>query len=233
MRSFFQWLLSSVGKKYLLAVTGLALVGFLVTHLAANLTLLAGDGGTMFNTYPHQLQKWGGLLIAAELGLLGVFIAHLGLAIAVTVVARRARGLQGHPARSKGGASHFSPASRGMIFTGLAILVFVVVHVFHFKFGPGEAQGYITDIAGEPARDLYRLVAESFTDPRWVAFYCAAMLIFGFHIRHGIWSAFQSLGLMTASASPRAYWISWVIAVLMAGGFFVIPLVLWLRGGVS
>lgn len=235
MRALFQWLLSSVGKKYILAATGLGLFGFLITHLAANLFILAGDGGTVFNTYPHQLEKWGSLLYVAEFGLLGIFVVHVALAIVVSIAARRARGTNiGHAAQTKGGASHFSLASRWMIVTGILILGFVVIHLFHLKFGPGIAQGYITDINGEQARDLYRLVIESFTQPGWALFYCVCMVVLGFHLRHGIWSAFQSLGLgtmMSGASNSPAYRIALIAAVLMAGGFLLIPLVVFMRGG--
>lgn len=234
MRAFFQWLLSSVGKKYLLAGSGLALFGFLVTHLAANLLLLVRDGGRAFNTYPHNLEKWGALLEGAELGLLGVFLLHVALAIGISMKARRARGGNiGHSPKTKGGASHLSLASRSMIFTGLFILVFLVIHLVHFKYGAGVSQGYITDINGEPARDLYRLVVESFSEPGWVAFYVIAMAVLGFHLRHGIWSAFQSLGWMSAPLNARLYLVAMLLAAVMAGGFALIPLVLFLRGGSS
>lgn len=215
-------LTSSLGKKYVMAITGLSLLGFMVTHLLANLTLYWPDS-TVFNTYPHKLKQWGPLLTVAEIGLAGLFAVHAAVAIAIQ---RDKKGAQsyadGRP--SKGGNSRLNVASRSMIISGGMLLLFVIGHVLHFRFGPGIEAGYQVMIDGQPARDLYRLVAEEFKNPVVAALYAAFMLYFGLHVRHGFWSAFQSLGAMKPEWSKGIYAAGLTIAVIFTAGFFFIPI---------
>ena len=123
-----------------------------------------------------------------------------------------------------GGASRKTLASRSMILSGIVLLVFVPVHVWMFKFGPGIAQGYSTSVGGERLRDLYRLVAEWFQDPLVVGAYVAVMLLLGTHLRHGFWSAFQSLGATNPKYMPLINAVGVLFAVLMAVGFLLLPI---------
>lgn len=216
-------LTSSMGKKYVMAVTGLSLVGFMVTHLAANLTLYWPDPA-VFNLYPQKLGQLGSLLVVAELALAGLFAVHAAMAIWLYVDKRRARGHYETEPTSKGGNSRFNVASLGMTVTGLFLLVFVVLHVIHFRFGPSIAEGYVTMIDGEPARDLYRLVADEFKNPVIAGLYVVSMLFLGLHVRHGFWSAFQSLGAMKPEWSNKIYAAAAGIAFLFTIGFLFIPI---------
>ena len=103
-----------------------------------------------------------------------------------------------------------------------------MIHIIQFRFGPSIAEGYVTMINGEPARDLYRLVVEVFKDPLWVAFYVFCMLLLGSHLRHGAWSAFQSIGALSNGMRPLAYSAAGVLAVAVAVGFLILPIWLWL-----
>lgn len=216
-------LMSSIGKKYVMGVTGLSLVGFMVTHLAANLTLYWPDPA-VFNSYPAKLHAYGALLTAAELGLGALFATHAAMAFWLWSDKQRAAGdyFAGRP--SKGGNSRLNYSSRNMIWTGGLLLAFVIAHVLHFRFGPGIAEGYTTLIDGEPARDLYRLVAEQFQDPVIAALYSIVMLFVGLHVRHGFWSAFQSLGAMKPEWSKGIYAIGAGVAFIFTIGFLFIPL---------
>lgn len=206
---------TAIGTKILIALTGLALVGFLVLHLAGNLLLFFGPA--KFNGYAHTLVT-NPLLIPAELGLLLVFLVHLLKAATNYAHNRAARPVKYQKKVWAHGASRKSVGSTTMIVSGTVTLIFIVIHLATFKFGP---QYPSTDGSGE--RDLFRLVVEVFHNPWTVAFYAACMLVIGFHLRHGISSAFQSLGLIPSAWTRVFLTTGAVLAVLIAGGFFILP----------
>jgi len=216
---------SSVGRKLLTGLTGLALMGFIVTHLLGNLNLFVG--GDAFNGYTEALHRMGALLIAAEVGLAGLFVLHAITAIAVWLGKKKARSIHNSVVASKGAPSKQTTFSRTMIITGSVLLAFVVLHVLQFRFGVFGGLDYTTTIDGKEVRDLYRLVVETFQNPLWVAGYMAVMVLLGFHLRHGFWSAFQSLGLLDPRLRPLAYSAGVVVALGIAVGFFVMPIYLF------
>lgn len=221
---FHLW--SSIGKKLLTGLTGLGLMGFLVLHLAGNLTLLGGKDA--FNSYSHKLEGLGELLVLAELGLLAVFLVHIVSAASVWMNNRRARTVQNRMVRSKGAPSRQTASSRSMIITGSILFVFIVLHVLQFRFGPSVREGYVTSLANEQVRDLHRLVVEKFKQLPFVLGYMAAMVVLGFHLRHGFWSAFQSLGALNPRLRSLAFSAGLVVATLLAFGFFILPLYVYL-----
>jgi len=224
-------LTSTVTRKFFMGFSGLAFFGFLVTHLAANSLLILGDSDP-FNEYAFRLHNLGEVLYILEAGLLAVFLLHVGTAIAVTMTNRSSRNHRYSEVGDAGGASKKTLASRSMIYTGLIILVFTVVHIWMFKFGPGIEQGYVTELHGQEARDLYRLVYEKFANPAWVAAYVAVMIVLGFHLRHGIWSGLQSIGFAHPKYTPRVYLLGTLLAAIMAIGFLMLPIIIFLRGTV-
>jgi succinate dehydrogenase / fumarate reductase cytochrome b subunit len=125
-----------------------------------------------------------------------------------------------------GGPSRKSWGSSTMILSGIITFAFVVLHLRAFKFGAWyEAAGGV--------RDLYRLQMEIFSSPAYVAFYCVAMVFIGFHLWHGAASAAQSLGVDHPRYTPKILWIGRALAVLIAGGFFFLPIYTYLMGGAS
>lgn len=118
-------------------------------------------------------------------------------------------------------------SSRSMIFTGIVLLVFLVIHIDTFKFGATET---ITLPSGEQARDLKALVIETFQDPVYAFGYTAVMILLGFHLGHGFWSAFTSLTMKHNKGSRIVYTIGIIFAILMAVGFLFIPLYIYLAG---
>jgi succinate dehydrogenase / fumarate reductase cytochrome b subunit len=214
---------SSVGKKLVMALTGLALVGFVITHLAGNLSLYKSDG-TTFNLYTENLASYGWLLYAAEIGLLAMFVIHIVLAIGLKLNHKAARPVGYKAARSKGGQTLSNVSSRNMIVTGIVLLAFLILHIWQFKYGPSVSEGYVVDVDGKPLRDLYRLVYETFADPLYVGIYVFAMGMLGYHLRHGFWSAFQSLGAMNARLTKPVYALGVLTAILLAAGFLFIPI---------
>lgn len=214
---------SSVGKKLVMALTGLALVGFVITHLLGNLSLYKRDG-TTFNLYAEGLASFGWLLYAAEIGLLAMFVVHILMAFVIKKGHRDARPSGYKALRTKGGQTLSNVSSRNMIITGLILLGFLVLHITQFKYGPSVDAGYVVTINGVEMRDLHRLVHETFGNPLYVAIYVGAMLMLFYHLRHGFWSAFQSLGAMNARLTKPVYALGVLIALVLAAGFLFIPI---------
>lgn len=217
---------SSVGSKILIALTGLGLSVFLVTHLAGNLLFLSGP--ETFNNYSHTLLS-NPLIYVAEAGLIVIFLLHVFKSIAMFLGAQQARRHKYEArkwARAKSPRSRKSVASSTMIVTGLITLLFLVTHLGTFKFGT-----YYESAAG--VRDLYRLQLEIFSHPGYVAFYMACMAVIFFHLWHGVTSAAQSLGVDHPQWTPVILVTGRVLAVALAGGFFVLPLYTFLLARAS
>ncbi len=222
---------TTVSKKFLNGITGLGLVAFVILHLSENLLLLSKDPDR-YNSYAHFLWSLGPILTVLEVLLLLVFLLHIVSAVSVYLQNRRARRTGYSLLRSRGKPSRKTISSVTMIVTGLVLLAFLVWHVLTFRFGSGVAEGYVTLIDGSQARDLYRLVMEFFSLPFNVVAYVVVMVLLGFHLRHGFWSAFQSLGVNHPKYSPFIYAVGIAVAVVLAVGFLLLPVVLYLRGGV-
>jgi succinate dehydrogenase / fumarate reductase cytochrome b subunit len=208
---------SSIGSKVVIALTGLGLAVFLIGHLAGNLLFLAGPEA--FNAYSHSLIS-NPLIYAIELGLLAVFFLHVAKTVAAVLANRSARPAPyavRRWAKTKNPASRKSLASSTMIVTGTITALFVVTHLATFKFG-----NYYE--APDGIRDLYRLQLETFSSPGYVGFYLLAMGVICFHLWHGLSSAAQSLGIDHPQWTPRILAVGRVLAVAIAGGFFLIPI---------
>ncbi len=218
---------SPVGRKFVMSISGIALVLFVIVHLLGNLTLYVPDGGETFNRYAAGFDAIGPALYVIELGLLAVIVIHIGWGITTALKNRKARPDDyAVSVNSKGGPSNLSLASKNMIVTGVALGIFLVVHIWHFRI----RKIYVadnTEIDGQQHADLYALVHTAFSDPFWVAFYVGAMVFFGFHLRHGFWSTLQSLGAMKPEWSKGIYALGFLVAVVLTVGFMGIPLYIY------
>jgi succinate dehydrogenase / fumarate reductase cytochrome b subunit len=222
MSSFSSIAWSSVGKKLLSGFTGLALFGFVIVHLLGNLTLFMGPAP--FNGYAHFLEHLlhGWLIYAFEVGLLAVLAFHILTGIYVAWIDKgSARPVKYALQRNAGGASKKTLSSRSMIVTGIVLGIFIIWHVNMFKFG---SHGVYWHPNGTAMKDLYTLVVESFRNPLVMGLYLAVMALLGFHLRHGVWSAFQSLGWNSTRYMPLLNGAALVAAVVLGVGFFVLPL---------
>jgi succinate dehydrogenase / fumarate reductase, cytochrome b subunit len=223
MSSFVRLVWSSLGKKYLMAISGAGLCGFLVTHLAGNLLIFVGPKA--YNNYAHALET-NPLLIPAELALLAVFVVHVGTAVSLAFENRNARPVpyayeRTGLATSKGGRNEFNWT---MMFTGIWTLVFIVLHLVTFKFADHrlDAQGY---------KDFHGLVVQVFSKWWYVVWYIASMGILGFHLRHGFQSMLRSIGAYNTRNVNTVDTLALAFAGLMAGGYMAIPLwVHFIRG---
>jgi succinate dehydrogenase / fumarate reductase, cytochrome b subunit len=214
---------SLITTKLIIGVTGILLFLYLILPIAGNLMVFLGP--EPFNTYSHALIS-NPLVVPVEIGLVVVFLIHLFKAIRMTFQNQSARPAKYTKKEYAGGASQKSFASSSMILTGLAILIFVPIHVSTFKYGP------FYDL-GDGMRDLYRVEAENFRSPLAVAFYVVMMVLVGLHLWHGVPSSFQSLGLNGPRFTPVIRKIGKVSALVIAGGFIVITLWVFLAGGRS
>ncbi len=207
-----------------MALTGLLLVGFLITHLLGNLLLYSKDS-TLFNGYAEKLESLGPLLYVAEVFLAGFFLFHAVTGIRLALLKRRTSPEKYAVSQSKGGDSKWGLAANNMMITGSVLLVFLVLHIIHMKFGPGLEEGYSASLTdgGAPVRDLHRLAVEEFKKPVIVVLYSLVMLLLGAHLRHGIWSGFQSLGLTRESNTKTIYLVGGLLGILLAVGFLTIP----------
>ena len=209
---------TSVGSKFLVALTGLSLVGFLIVHLAGNLLILLGPEN--FNHYSDALIS-NPLVIPAELGLIALLVLHVVKAIQHVVRGRVARPQSYTKQVWAGGPSRKSFGSATMVISGVILLIFLISHIATLKFG---AYYPTAATAAEPTmRDLYRLVVEVFQSPCVLVFYVVSMIVIGLHLRHGISSAFQSLGLMTPGWTATILSGGLWLAVVLAFGFGLIP----------
>ena len=212
---------SLITTKLIIGVTGILLFVYLIVHIAGNLMVFLGP--ETFNTYAHALIT-NPLVVPLEIGLLLVFLIHLFKAIKMTFGNQAARPAKYAKKELAGGASQKGLASSTMILTGLAILIFVPIHVWTFKYGT-----HYEFTAG--VRDLFRTEAENFSSPLTVGLYIIMMVLVGLHLWHGVPSSFQSLGLSGPKFTPLIRKIGKVSAVVIAGGFIVITLWVFLVGG--
>ncbi len=224
---------SSLGRKYLMGASGLALVLFILVHLLGNLTFYSHNGDAT-NAYSAKLHSLGLLLVVAEWGLFAVIILHIYMAFQVTYRSKVARPIGYDSLKSKGGPTKSNVTTRNMIYTGIVLLVFLIIHLKQFRFGPDLEDGYTATVNGVMVDDVYRVGVETFQNVGWVAFYVFSMFFLGFHFRHGFWSMFQSLGALNPRWSKPIHAMGLIIAILMAVGFLGIPIYLHVtQGGVQ
>jgi len=212
---FQRYFSSSVGTKLLIGVTGLLLFVYMLLHLAGNVLIFAGRD--TFNTYSHALIS-NPLIIPIEIGLLLVFLLHVYKTVRMLMANQAARPVGYQKRATAGHTSRKSFASSTMIASGLILLLFIIVHVKQFKFG-----SYYETVSELPIRDLYRTEIEVFRNPFWVLFYVIGTLVVGLHLRHGIASGFQSLGLDHPLYTRRLTIIGILLAVIIGAGLGIIP----------
>jgi len=212
---------SSVGKKAVLGLTGLLLIGFLVEHLVGNLNLYLDSDGQAFNDYVEGLQSFGALLTVAEIGLALLFVCHIVIAIRITMENREARS-QRYEVRGDRGAK--TPASASMFITGALLLAYIIKHLLDFRFG-----GFLE--AEDPAAE----VAARLTQIPHALVYVAGSIVVGVHLSHGMRSAFQSIGVSHPRLNPLLERAGIALAVLVALGFASFPVyyMFFYGGGVN
>jgi succinate dehydrogenase / fumarate reductase cytochrome b subunit len=203
---------TSVGTKILIGITGLALFIYLIIHIAGNLLVFFGPA--VFNKYAYTLEG-NPLIPIIEVGLLLIFLVHVYKTVRMFLGNQATRPVGYAQKKKAGPPSRKTVASSTMIFSGLWLLAFIIVHVKAFRYG-------VEYDWPEGGRDLYRLEMENFSNPLMVGFYVLSMIVVGSHLWHGISSGFQSLGLDKPAWTRFILPAGKVIAVLIAAGFIVI-----------
>lgn len=217
---------SSIGRKFLVAITGLFLVLFLLEHLTGNLLLLLPDNGDLYNQYAHFLATFPALRPLEVVLFLG-FIFHIVYATVVTIRNRQARPV-GY-AMTKGSANS-SWVSRNMAPLGLILLIFLVVHLAGF-FAKARITGdvsYVT-INGTEMHDMYSLVKAKFEIWWYVAIYLIGFVALGLHLWHGFQSSFRTVGLRHPKYLPVVKGIGVFFALAFPVGFAIIPLYFYIN----
>lgn len=202
---------ATIGKKLVMGLSGLMLIGFCIVHLSGNFLLYAGFD--KYNVYAHTLHSTF-LLYYAEIALLLLFLGHVFYAFQITLSNRRSRDSHYAVKKSKQGRSNVTP-SAVMFISGAIVLGFVLLHVAEFRFElrlPGPA-------GEEPADRTLRILQ----DPISASVYFIGSLLLGYHLWHGVQSAFQTLGANHPKYTPWIKKLGVLLAITMAFGFASFP----------
>ena len=202
---------SSIGKKYIMALTGLALIGFLFVHLAGNLLLYSGQNGEAFEAYGKKLEE-NPLLPFAEIGLLLLFVVHIYYAFRLSAENREAR-RERYVVRASRGAQTLASAS--MLVTGLGVLIFLIIHVYDFRIGKMFSEA--------PASE-WKMVRTRLHQPLAAAIYVAGVTALGIHLQHAFRSAFQTLGVSHPRFNYLLVKLGWAVAIVLGVGFVSFPI---------
>ena len=208
---------SSLGKKYLMALTGLFLCSFLVIHFLGNITLYTDP--VQFNEYTRFMSS-NPIIRVMEIVLVAGFLTHIIDAIMLTRANKKAQ-----PVKYAMDKKQSSWYSRNMGLTGSVILAFLVLHLqsfwYGYKFG---SPAYATDSAGLPIKDMYTMVIEAFGEFWYSGLYVIAVTLLGIHLNHGFQSAFQSVGLRHKKYTPTIKMLGTAFSILITLGFVSFPI---------
>lgn len=196
----------------MMAVTGLGFCLFLVFHLMGNLTLLFGE--SVFTAYVEKLHSLGLLITVAEWTLLLMAVIHVSTGLLLYFKNVRSRPNRYAMNKTAGGRTWGSATAP---YTGVILLGFIILHLMNFHF------------ADKTLRPLYGIVSDTFARPGYLIFYVFAMIVAALHVRHGFWSAFQTLGANHPKYMPVIMAVSIVFALVIASGFgFITIYIFWL-----
>jgi succinate dehydrogenase / fumarate reductase cytochrome b subunit len=201
---------STIGQKAVMAVTGLIMLGYLVTHVLANLLVFRGP--ELINGYSRMLHDMPALLWVARAVLIVAVLLHIWAAVALTRRDRAAR----TSAYGRYRAQAATIASRTIRWGGVLILFFLIYHILHFTTGAAHP----AFVEGDPHGNVVR----AFRIPWVAALYVVAMAAVGLHLYHGAWSAVRTLGLSQPSGDPLKHRASAIVAGVIWLGFTVIPI---------
>ncbi len=221
---------SSIGKKILVAGTGIALLLFLPGHMIGNLLLFAGkDAINEYALWLHNLGH-GGAVWIARIGLLAALVVHVLLTIQLTARNRAVRQKYSHPATNRA-----SRSSRMMIWSGLTILAFIIYHISHFTVRIGNdynGTAYLTSLPGHEGdvHNVHKMIIDGFSHTGNTVFYMIAITILCSHLSHGFASVFQTLGLRSRKSDLLIARAGWGYALLIWVGFLSIPVAVFFFG---
>ena len=216
MNRLLHLLRTTIGRKLIVAVTGIVLILFIVGHASGNMTIFAGR--SVLNNYAHFLQT-NPLLWGIRATLLAIVLLHVALGVAVTLENRAARPEPYHA----GCPWYLRVYQNRMILSGLVLLAFIVFHVAHLTLGAGLGEVFHLQDAGGYA-DVYTRVVSTFQNA-WIAWtYIVAMLLLALHLKHTVRAVFQTLGFSHENFFDFLEFLSWAVTLVVVGGFISIPL---------
>lgn len=224
MNWFTNFFSSTIGRKLLMALTGLFLILFLVIHLIGNLQLLKDDGGRAFNIYARFMTTNPLIKIISYVNYATILI-HVIWAILLSAKNRAARGSRGYAVSDN--ASHWT--SRNMGILGTFILIFLIVHLRGFWYEMHWGGIDTADYDGESYKDLFTVVDKAYSQLWYVGIYVFSMLMLAFHLYHGFGSAFQTLGLNHVKYNPVIRFIGIAFAIIVPALFALIPIAMYLN----
>jgi succinate dehydrogenase / fumarate reductase cytochrome b subunit len=202
-------LLSSIGKKLMMAITGLCFCGFLIGHLAGNLTIYMGKDA--FNSYAERLHALGSIITLVEWVLLFLALVHIATGITLFYQNFKARPVRYSVNQRAGGRT---VGSATMPYTGFILIFFIVLHLINFHF---------TD---KTDTTIYEIVHSAFANFFYVVIYVFAMIVAAIHVSHGLWSAFQTLGANHVKYMPLIRGLSYIFSLIIVFGFGFLPIYL-------
>lgn len=221
MNWFTKFLSSTLGKKLIMALTGLFLISFLIVHLIGNLQLLHDDGGRAFNIYAKFMTS-NPLIKTVSYLLYTSILVHALWALLLTLQNRKARG-KGYAIANK--SSEWS--SRNMGILGTLILIFTVIHMRQFWAEMHWGAVPMATYDGVEVKDLYTIVAFAFEQPVYVILYVVSMVALAFHLWHGFSSAFQTLGLNHLKYNGVINFVGRTFAIVVPAAFAWIPIAMF------
>jgi len=221
------FLTSSIGKKFLMSLSGLFLISFLLVHLTINSMILFDSSGDLFNRAAHFMETFPVIRIVEPVLAIG-FILHMIYAVILTLHSQITRPV-GYNKQKLGHSSTW--ASRNMFVLGLVITAFLVIHIANFfwkiKFTGHDLLSEVT-VSGVHMENTYALVTTFFIEWWWIDIvYVIGAIALGFHLYHAIWSAFQTLGWSDTRWRRRLSRLGLVVSIIIAGGFAIIPV--WVK----
>lgn len=217
-----QTLTSTIGRKIVMAITGLFLISFLFVHLSGNLLMFRGDGGQAFNEYSHYMST-AGIIRVMEIILILGFVIHIYTSAVLT---RRNQGARPQAYAYSNPSANSSWFSRNMGLSGTIVLIFLLVHLqnfwYRYKFHDNIP---MKNYGGVEIKDMYYLVQTVFRQEWWLSvLYIIAMVLLSFHLIHGFQSAFQTMGLRHVKYMPIIEKAGVVIAILIPAAFAAFPI---------
>ena len=222
MSNISEYLNSSIGRKQIVATTGLLLILFVIGHLAGNLLIYLGPDA--FNGYAKKLEHLRPGLYFIETGLLFIFVIHMYFTALLVLENIQARSVNYAQYRPRG---QRSLATRLMSVSGVFILCFIIWHLMDFTFA--DKTGPRSVLADGKSYALYGVVYNSFTDPIHGLLYIIAMMCLGLHLSHGVQSFAQTFGFSSPQYTPAIKKISNWFALVMALGYSSIPIYIFLQ----
>ncbi|MCS6904968.1 MAG: succinate dehydrogenase cytochrome b subunit [Bacteroidia bacterium] len=205
---------TSIGKKLVMALTGIFLITFLIVHLSGNLLLLKGDNGEAFNAYARFMET-SPLIRILELILAVGFLFHIVMGIRLALENRRARPIRYQVNKATENSTFYS---RFMVWSGITVLFFLLLHLWNFFF-----QHRFLGLGAKET--MYETVVRTFKEPIYSIVYIIAMVFLAFHLNHGFQSALQSSGLqINTNLGKRIKSIGMLFSIVICAGFTAIPL---------